>query len=156
MTRIIIFLAILLSSIMLQAQEVISAGGETINNSAYEISYTIGEPVIETITDGDNVLTQGMHQSKLTVTSISELLNPEMQVEVFPNPTQDFVIIRFDRLFDNLNYSIFDITGKRIDNSIISLSETTLDFTNYIQGTYILKLQHENKEAIQTFKIIKH
>lgn len=53
-----------------------------------------------------------MHQSKLTAISITELLDPEIEVSVFPDPTQDFVTIKFNELSDNLQYSVFVLHEK--------------------------------------------
>ena len=44
------------------AQEVISTTGEHYENSNGSISWTIGEPVIETLGSNNNYLTQGFHQ----------------------------------------------------------------------------------------------
>ncbi len=44
------------------SQEVISTTGEHYENSNGSISWTIGEPVIETLGSNNNYLTQGFHQ----------------------------------------------------------------------------------------------
>ena len=55
MKNIILLTIILLIGTVLTAQEVISSGGETQSASGYEISWTIGEPVIETFTGSTNI-----------------------------------------------------------------------------------------------------
>ncbi|MEN8250213.1 MAG: hypothetical protein ABFS32_14870, partial [Bacteroidota bacterium] len=93
MKRIFILNILILSCFILTAQEVVSSGGETGTAAGYEISWTVGEPVIETVSDGTNTLTQGFHQTKLTVTSVNEFSISGIELKVFPNPTEDYVHI---------------------------------------------------------------
>ena len=146
---------ILLIGTVLTAQEVVSSGGETQSASGYEISWTIGEPVIETISSGTNTLTQGFHQSKLTITPVTEFFYPDIEMKVFPNPTQDFVIIQFNEMIKNLHFSLFDLTGKVLKSKLITSTETRLNLKTYASGSYILKLSHNNQRPLQTFKVIK-
>ena len=155
MKKIIIIFFVLLIGTTLSAQEVISSGGETQSASGYEISWTIGEPMIETFTGGSNILTQGFHQSKLTVTSLTENLYLDIKLKVFPNPTNDFVLIQFNELIENSGYSLFNLTGKVLESKLITSTETRLDLRNYASGQYILKLTKNSTKPLQTFKIIK-
>lgn len=155
MKQIILLITILLISVTLTAQEVVSSGGETQSASGYEISWTIGEPVIETFTGGSNILTQGFHQSKLTVTPITEFLNSKIELKVFPNPTSDFILIQFNELIENSGYTLFELTGKILESKLITSTETKLDLKNYASGQYILKLTKNSTQPLQTFKIIK-
>ena len=44
-------------------QEVVSTQGDSYTNASGSIDFTIGEVVINTVTDGTNDLTQGFHQT---------------------------------------------------------------------------------------------
>ena len=48
------------------AQEIISTSGDYFENTTGSISWTIGESMIETYTNGSEILTQGFQQSRLT------------------------------------------------------------------------------------------
>lgn len=50
------------SSFNVAAQQVIASAGGTFENQDISISFTIGEPVIETFTNGNIILTQGFQQ----------------------------------------------------------------------------------------------
>lgn len=139
----------------LLAQNVVSSGGETQNVPGYEVSWTIGEPVIETISSGTNTLTQGFHQSKLLVTPVSELLLPEITIRVFPNPTSDFVTVQFNKIMENSLLSLFDLSGKKLENRQIASTLTQVDLKRYPNGSYILNLTQKNNQLIQSFKIVK-
>ena len=155
MKIIILLIIILLIGVTISAQEVVSSGGETQSAAGYEISWTIGEPVIETFTGSSNILTQGFHQSKLTVTPITEFLKSNVELKVFPNPTNDFVLIQFNELIENSGYTLFSLTGKVLESKLITSTETRLNLKNYASGQYILKLTKNSTQPLQTFKIIK-
>ena len=89
-------------------QEVISTAGKTQSNSGYEVSWTLGEPVIKTFSAGNSILTQGFHQSKLIITAIGEISEQNNLISVFPNPTNEFAIVKFNTLPERNKYKLFD------------------------------------------------
>lgn len=137
------------------AQEVVSSSGETKKLSGYEVSWTIGEPVIETFTAGSTIVTQGFHQTKLTVTPVTELDYPGLDLKVFPNPTSGIVTVQFNKLTENIGFSLFDISGKKLFGRQIKSTITNVDLKNYAGGQYYLKVTKNPGQTIQTFKIIK-
>ncbi len=78
--------ALLLYSGICTSQQVISAAGGSGSGSNVQLSWTVGEPVIETFTGSSAILTQGFHQSKLLVTALDPMLFPGLTLTVFPNP----------------------------------------------------------------------
>ena len=141
---------------MVSAQEVVSSNGDTQSAAGYEVSWTVGEAVVATLIGGSNTLTQGFHQAKLTITAVSELLFPGLEIRVFPNPTQDFITIHFSEYVEDSRYSLYDFTGKLLENKLISSDDTEINMSKYASGQYILKLTNKSRQTIQTFKIIKY
>ena len=80
----------------------------------------------------------------------------EEVIDVFPNPTQTFLNIRF-RLKESQNAAIiiFDITGKVIyhNNSIVEVERVSIDFSEFANGGYIVKVVTNDKNQI--FKVLK-
>ena len=162
-----VMIAFLLSGIAVYAQEVVSTAGSHGETTSGSLSWTVGEPVIETITDGTNTLTQGFQQSKLTVTAVYELPGLDFTISVFPNPASDFLTVKVeknDRL-TGLMYHLYDINGKLLLRKQLEGNETTISLKHFKPSTYILKVYHvgrngrsvvtkDNKE-IKTFIIIK-
>ncbi|MCB0683669.1 MAG: hypothetical protein KDC32_22625, partial [Saprospiraceae bacterium] len=68
------------------APEVIASAGEHFATANAQLSWTVGEPVIETYTGSTAQLTQGFHQTNLTVVAVNDP-TAAFQVSVFPNPT---------------------------------------------------------------------
>jgi hypothetical protein len=137
------------------AQKVVAATGGTATVNGYEISWTIGEPITQTVTDGTTTLTQGFQQSKLTVTAIDELRETGVEVKVYPNPTQDFVTIHLSKIMEKSSYLLFDLSGKLLEQKNIESTDAKIDMTGFAEGAYILKLNYRSSQPLQTFKIVK-
>ena len=137
------------------AQKVVSANGGTATVNDYEISWTIGETITGAVNDGTTVLTQGFQQSNLTITAIDELRKTGVEIKVYPNPTQDFVTIHFSKIIEKPVYSLFDLSGRLLEQKQIKSTDAKIDMTGFAKGTYILKLNFRGSQPLQSFKIIK-
>lgn len=72
----------------------------------------------------------------------------EDAVQIFPNPTEKFLHIRFEKE-GNRNIEIYDITGKFLLNKNCTNLHEIIDLEDFIQGFYLIKIDS------QLFKIIK-
>ncbi len=135
--------------------EVIASAGEHFTNGAAQISWTLGEPVIETFDgSGTAVLTQGFHQTNLMIVAVH---NPAsaFRVQVFPNPTAGMVSIEAQETAVPLLLELSDATGRILLQQRELLQLHTLDLSTYPAGMYQLRLRAKDQNAMQTFKIIK-
>ena len=158
-----VIIAFFLFGIAIHAQEVVSSAGSYVETTSGSLSWTVGEPVIETITDGTNTLTQGFQQSKLTVTAINDLKVSGIELFVYPNPTNSFLSIEVKT--DKQRYlllSLFDLNGRLILQKKMTENKQTIKMQNYKPGTYLLKVTEgkdsNSKDAmhcVSTFRIIK-
>jgi len=154
MKKNIFLLFILLISLTVNAQEVISSQGDSYSNANGSIDFTIGEVVIATITSGSNSLTQGFHQTNLTVLAIDDF-ETNFKAKVFPNPTKE--ILNIDILnFEGLNYLIYDISGRQLLKSKIINKVTSLKVNTLADGVYLLVINGENNQKLKTYRIIKN
>jgi len=137
------------------AQQVISSGGASAVGTGVQLSWTIGETVIETFTGSSAILTQGFHQTRLTITAVDPTLFPGLEVSVYPNPvsTQLRVKISGERI-QNLSYQLFNAEGKAILNKLVDNPEALINMEIYTSGIYLLKFFRED-DPLKTFKIIK-
>jgi hypothetical protein len=140
----------------LQAQQVISSAGASATGVGVQLSWTVGEPVIETFTGTSAILTQGFHQSKLTVTAIDPKLFPELDLSIYPNPVSTSLRLEIsgDRL-QNLTYRLYNIEGKTILTKVIETSPELIKMDLFTSGTYLLKVFRDDNTPLKTFKVIK-
>lgn len=155
MKKIIILFTFLIGFLGAIAQEVVSSAGETQRAGRYEISWTVGEPVIETISSDSHILTQGFHQTALTVTPVNEMVISSLELKVYPNPASENVIIQLNKLDNDPLFSLFTISGQLLVRKSILESETCINLKNYSSGSYLLKISQGTQMPLKTFKIIK-
>lgn len=77
-------------------------------------------------------------------------------IHLGPNPTRDKLTITFP---NNENYEqcllfLYSVTGQKLYSSKTSKSSTTLDLSQYPDGTYLLRILLNGKSS--TYKIIKN
>jgi hypothetical protein len=145
-----------------KAQQVVSTAGNQSENGTVQLSWTIGEPVISTFNNGSNILTQGMHQSKLLIDAIEEIELTGLEISAFPNPTNEFINLKVHQLltgqpsemWKEFSFELYDMNGRVIIQKHIVSPETIIQMDSYVPSTYFLKVMFDNKE-VKTFKIIK-
>ncbi|MCP4521954.1 MAG: T9SS type A sorting domain-containing protein [Cytophagales bacterium] len=136
----------------LNAQTVVSSGGETYNNSA-TVSITIGEPVINTHTGNGGTTSQGFQQGiELVVTSVND--GEVFTYDVFPNPTSNYVILN-SKVTGNFSFSLSDAQGRVLLSKQEVVSGTNLHFEKYPTGIYFVNIISDDNKHSQTFKIIR-
>jgi hypothetical protein len=138
-----------------KAQEVITTGGDHNSSTSAKITWTIGEPVTETVIGTNSILTQGFNQGDLVLTMI---IDPEMKgysIKVFPNPAHDMIKISLrENEIENLNYMIIDMEGKVVSKNSLKGMESEIPVGNFTPAIYFLKI-YQGKTEVATYKIIK-
>src|SRR4030065_934240 len=98
-----------LFSITLQAQEVVTTSGGYGETTGSRVTWTIGEPVTETVTGTTTILSQGFNQGDLIITMIKNPEESGLTLKVFPNPASDNLRISAGNSeIENLKYVLID------------------------------------------------
>lgn len=156
MRTLLIFLIVIFSGVTVTAQEVVASSGSSGTITGYKVDWTLGEPVIETLTGPANILTQGMHQTNLLVTGLEEMIVPGLEVRVYPNPTSDLLMIEVIQTGNDLfRYELFDITGRKIVLKKMNSNIEEIDMGSYVSGVYLLNVLNLNRKHVKVCKIIK-
>jgi len=102
---------------------------------------------LDTIIVSDQIIT-------VTETYISGIPDNELlDIRVFPNPTNDFIII--EGANDEFNQiRVYDIKGTLIINQKLTSNQKMVNVKSLVSGTYFIHLLNE-KEAKYSFKMIK-
>jgi hypothetical protein len=134
-------------------QNVIGSSGAEYTGGNASISITVGEVVIETVSNSTNVLTQGFHQPDLAVSGIQDL-SPDISVSVYPNPTISCLTIDMEQVDDNVLVEIMDANGKTVHESSVN-SKTVIDVDHLASGIYFLNLRNAQNQLLKSFKVQK-
>jgi hypothetical protein len=139
----------------LSAQQVVSTSGESLGNGSGSISYTIGEGVAQTLTQGDKTLTQGFQQSSISVSILNELTDIGYVISVFPNPVSDELNLKIDKeSVDGMFFILYDNNGKQVLQKKVESPETTIPVSNMSSGIYVMKI-FSGATELKSFKVIK-
>ncbi len=136
--------------------EVVSNAGFSANHSGINMAYTIGEIVIETFSGSTKTLTQGFHQTGLTITAVSatDLFS---DINIYPNPTMQYLYIDMpphDSHFD-VDITLYDIMGRVAVQQKKGGKSLPLDISHLPDGAYHLHIVDTKNLQYKIFKIIK-
>lgn len=75
---------------------------------------------------------------------------PKGYISIYPNPSDGFFFIEYDKSASLLGIHLLDLTGKRIGDFNKNNAETGFDISNLSSGTYLVELVFENGSARST------
>lgn len=153
MKRHVVVLCSLMSIGVVNAQEVVSTQGDSYSNSNGSIDFTIGEVVINTVSDGSNDLTQGFHQTNWNFAGLEDH-SPFFEAKVYPNPMSESLIVEIAQ-FENVSYQMIDASGRLVIENQLSDVETSIQTGQLEPGAYQLILKNQD-QLLKTFKLLKN
>jgi len=139
--------------------EIVPSGGEGLGTGG-TTSFTIGQIAYQTTDTQSDYVAEGVQQPYeiFTVLDIggSDLIS--LSFSAYPNPTTDYLILKFDEAQDVLNktltFSLYNATGQQLNHNKLSDISTKIEMKHLPKGIYFLKIVNKDI-AIKTFKIIK-
>ena len=139
------------------AQETVSATGGNYSGTTGTVSFTVGQVAYSTNSGSNGKVLEGVQQPfEIFVTSTNESIDGSIELCVSPNPITDFLKLKIQNLkVTNLNYELYDLSGKLLIKAKITNDETSIDMKTFVTSSYLLKVM-ENYKEIKTFKILKN
>jgi len=138
-----------------QIEQVVAASGQQLTGSNGEVSFTVGEPAITTLSSSGNMVSQGYQQSNLSTTAINDVSPSAYRVSVYPNPTANQLTVMVQGLNQQLVIQLYDIQGKLLYQTTTTSEKSELDFTPYATGQYLLQLIDGKGNSINKQQITK-
>lgn len=133
---------------------VTTAGGYTVNETC-SLSWTLGEPIIETGSSNDNFITQGFQQLESIIINDADNSNASVtRVAAYPNPVSDIVYVK-STSNEPLRVYIEGLDGQNFGDKQITSKDNGLNLGNLASGIYLLRVYTANKQLIQTLKVDK-
>ncbi len=125
----------------------------------FYISWTVGEPVSETLVNDKLVLTQGFEQPDLFTRSTVGIKNVQpaaFGLMIYPNPATSTLTIQLEHPdVKLLNLQLFDSTGKLLHNWKIGTGSSTLEVHTLPPGLYLLRSLEPHTLESTTIKLQK-
>ena len=141
----------------LMAQTAIVASGGNATGSGGSSSYSVGQLVYTNAVGSNGSTNQGVQQP-IEIFTLGTKDFPEitLTMSVYPNPTPALVNLNIQNYnSENINYQLFDLNGRSIQNNKILQKETQISLENLSNAIYFLTVSDNNK-LLKTFKIIKN
>ncbi len=162
MKRLVVLLSILFIATAISAQEiereVVASAGTTSTSEGYTISWTLGEVAVSTLSAEGYTLSQGFHQGAYAVTAIDDLLPENYEMNVYPNPSPDYVTFSYDfPEEERLILRLYALDGKLLQEQELNpkTKEVRIDLQSYSSTTYILKVISVRGKPLGSFKLIR-
>lgn len=161
MKKTLLFLSISASSFCAGqsvSPDVIASAGEYYSNANGSISWTLGEPMGETYSQTNNIITQGFQQ--LWDFGTHAVTGDPVNAEVYPNPTADLVNFQFS---DDANgqyiIEVYNTLGQQLKASTFNAtpsSKATISLFDYSDGIYFITVRKSDGTQSSTFRITKN
>ena len=139
--------------------DVIATAGDFYSNASGSVSWTLGEPMGETYTSTNNILTQGFQQPWDFGTGLPSGANP-VNADVYPNPTADVVNLQFDNLSSGQYViEVYNALGQRMSAMQFAAtpnSQATVSLADFANGIYFITVSKVDGTETSTFKITKN
>ena len=144
----------------LQAQESPTATGGDATGTGGTASYSVGQVLYTTATGTNGSVAQGVQQPyEISVTTGVKEANINLVMNVFPNPTINYITLKVDASTSlsnqQLSFQLIDLQGKIIENKNVMQSNTSINMETLPKAIYFLKVTRNN-QIVKTFKIIKN
>jgi len=134
-------------------KKVIASAGKEFKNSSCQMSWTLGEPVIQTLSTESVSLNQGFHQGSLKITSVFTS-ESNVQISVYPNPAVHKVFISLNKVHQKTAFEIYNLHGEQMKKGTLENIRTEVDVSSMPDGTYILNILNSNRLA-RSYRLVK-
>lgn len=138
---------------VLYSQETVGSAGKDLSNSQTKLNFTIGEPIINTLSNDKETVLIGYQQPIIKVEPISIKEGQDWNISIFPNPSTNYINIEWkNETITEMYYSLLDINGKIVLQGN-DANNIQLNVTDISSGNYFLHLK--TKRQSQIYKIQK-
>lgn len=141
--------------------QAISNAGEFYSGSWGSLQVNIaGEPVIETISGGNFIVTQGFEQPAFKGVGIISLPVNAPEINLYPNPATSQVNIAFNLTHaGKLSFRLFDMAGRELagfaKQTQVGQQTEILNLDAVSQGLYMLNIVFEATDNNKSFSVVK-
>ena len=138
--------------------QVVATAGNYTQNGGYSVSWTLGEPVVQTASNGGTTLTQGFQQPSYNVVSVTPGKIDGFEVNVYPNPASDFIVVDWTANDKDMLYiSLYDVAGKKISEQSYSAKQdkVSINLSQLASAQYLLEVKDKDNSITKVYQIFK-
>lgn len=136
---------------------IVPVGGDAQSNGG-SVSYTVGQVVAQTSSNGTISVAEGVQQPyEIMTVGVNDYPQIVLNAVVYPNPTENIAQLQlngFEIPVGGFRAIIYDGNGKMLQSLNITDDITPFQIGLYATGTYYLEL-HDGKRLLKTFKVVR-
>lgn len=137
------------------AQELIGTAGRTDSLADVQVSFSIGEPISQTIGNGDVSVTQGFLQPRYQLVPIEEELEASSLLSMYPNPTSDITQLSLtDGSMREFRVLLFNLQGKLLQRYTFQ-GKGSVSLATWSEGLYLIQVDIPSTQQLFSYKLIK-
>ena len=132
---------------------VLNTSGRTVTAKNVQLSWSIGEFAIATLSAGGNIITEGFLQPDVVLKSSVDEFKINDIISCFPNPAHNDLYIR--QSADVIgSVSIYNALGNRVYEQ--KFADGNINMSLWRPGFYFINITDRDGGEVHTFKIIKY
>jgi len=139
---------------IIQVKSSIDSGGAMAQNSGLQMLFTIGEVVVQENNVGTLQISEGFISPEIMTSLGIEDFTSSLKVEIFPNPTSDFLNLNFEKE-SNYSIGIYNMNGKLIFDKTITNIENQINISQMTSGIYNIIIFDSIGKIYANVKLIK-
>ncbi len=137
-------LGLWMAGLALRGQEVYPAAGDVFYSANGSVSFTIGEAITETLSDGTYTLTQGFGQADPNEEiGIGEGQSPVVRIlpDCGPFVRDRFILRMLPAPAQEEHYRLYGMVGELCGTGLIAEEETNVRMTGMAAGVYVVVMR---------------
>jgi hypothetical protein len=135
--------------------EVVANAGDYFTSATAQLSWTLGEPVIDTWSNVSATLTQGFQQNSYYLSGIEEL-EDNVFVTAYPNPSTGLINIGISGSTHSYTQAVLvNASGQTVGQvNLTGINRCSFDLTPFANGAYVLSIfdQQQQKQSLTIIK----
>lgn len=137
-------------------QEVIGSSGGTDSTSNSQVTWSVGETIIETATIGSIDFTQGYVQPIFLIVSLEEVNSSNISLKLFPNPANQEFNLVIEGTSESMFYlRITNISGQLVREKSFTEAKYTVNIDELLPATYFVEIVNEDGSYYNKLKLVK-
>jgi Secretion system C-terminal sorting domain len=150
MKKLILITFALTGGLLLNAQptlSVLNATGQTLRSATFQLTYSVGEPMITVLKNPNDILTQGFIQP--------ETAKKGNEFNFYPNPVADKLY--FENAERVASYKIYDMAGREVFGQDFDKPQrvVTVNLEMLAEAIYIVNAFDVEGKRLHSFQIMK-
>lgn len=129
-------------------QNIVNTCGTSFQTATITISTNVGEPITNTLTAANVLLTQGFLQPISKISPIANVIqNQNCDFQIFPNPITDKAQMNVGTAYlSGSTFDLYDMNGQLVAK--LTPSNQTINLQNLSNGVYLLRMNCQESQFV--------